>query len=59
MKGLVELWSPNATATNKNQKEYKIGDCKRVKPETEKYFNLLLQGWKLIKDHKRIINDAV
>jgi len=53
VKGMVEMWSPTAKATNKNQRLYKKGDCKKVRYDTEKYKELLTAGWKLIKDHKQ------
>lgn len=53
LKGVVELWSPTATATNKNQKEYKSGDCKRVNPEKVEFKILVEKGWLPIHEHKK------
>lgn len=50
--GMVELWNPKLTATNKNQKEYKSGDCKRVRSNTKKFEQLTEQGWLPIKHHR-------
>jgi hypothetical protein len=52
IKGMLELWNPKATATNKNQKEYKSGDCKRAKIGSSQYANLIEQGWLPIERHK-------
>lgn len=51
-KGLLELWHPHATATNKNQKDYRVGDCVKAKPGSEKYEALRLQGWRTISEHR-------
>ena len=53
VKGMIELWSPDATATNKNQHDYKSGDCKKAKVGSTKYHSLLNDGWLLIEDHKK------
>lgn len=53
--GMVELWNPNPMATNKNQKEYQSGDCKRVYPNTKKFKELVINGWSPIDEHKRKI----
>ena len=45
VKDMVELWNPLSHATNKNQSTYKIGDCKKAKVGSEKYYSLLDQGW--------------
>ena len=61
IKGMSELWKPGATATNKNQKEYKKGDCKRVRIESDEYQILLNQGWLPIEKHKqktKVINEV-
>jgi hypothetical protein len=50
--GLIELWNPTAVATNKNQREYRTGDCKRVRPDSEIYKELLAAGWLPIEHHK-------
>lgn len=50
--GMVELWNPNSTATNKNQRSYKPGDCKRVFPDTKKFEDLTSHGWSPIDKHK-------
>lgn len=52
VKGMVELWSPTSKATNKNQFEYRTGDCKKAKINSEKYNELIGQGWMLIEEHK-------
>ena len=52
IKGMVELWNPTAKATNKNQTEYKPGDSKRAKIDSQKYNDLISQGWLLIEEHK-------
>ena len=49
--GMIELWNPDSSATNKNQKEYRSGDCKRVKPNSNLYKELINKGWLSIK-HK-------
>ena len=51
VKGMVELWSPTSKATNKNQVEYRTGDCKKAVINSEKYNELICQGWKPIKEH--------
>lgn len=53
MKGMRELWSPNAIATNKNQKEYKLGDSKRAKVGSSAYIKLVEEGWLPIEMHKQ------
>jgi len=52
IKGMLELWNPEAIATNKNQKEYKSGDCKKARIESAEYNELLKQGWLPIAQHK-------
>jgi hypothetical protein len=52
IKGMRELWNPKAVATNKNQKEYKSGDCQRAKIGSLKYIKLVEQGWLPIAEHK-------
>lgn len=52
VKGMLELWSPHAIATNKNQKEYNVGDSKKTRVETEKYNKLITEGWLPINEHK-------
>lgn len=59
IKGMLELWDPNATATNKNQKEYKSGDCKRAKPESPQYNALIERGWLPIDAHKKRMSSLV
>jgi hypothetical protein len=59
IKGMLELWNPKATATNKNQKEYKSGDSTRVKPDSPKYLKLVEQGWLTIDQHKKKIQSVV
>ena len=54
LKGYVELWNPEAVATNKNQPTYRKGDCKRVKPDSELFFELRENGWKTIQEHKSV-----
>ncbi len=56
VKDMIELWHPNAIATNKNQNTYKPGDCKKAKLNSDKYHNLLNQGWLTINDHRIKIN---
>jgi hypothetical protein len=53
VKGMVELWDPKAIATNKNQKEYKIGDCKKTRVGTDKYNQLIENDWLPISEHKK------
>lgn len=53
IKGYVELWSPTAIATNKNQSGYRKGDCKRVNPKSDLYLQLLDQGYLTIEEHKK------
>ena len=53
IKDMRELWSPNAIATNKNQIEYKSGDCKRAKVGTPAYIKLIEEGWVPIEIHKQ------
>ena len=55
--GMVELWNPNSTATNKNQITYKPGDCKRVFPNTKKFDELVNHGWSSIDKHKTKISE--
>jgi len=50
--GMIELWNPKSVATNKNQKEYNPGDCKRVFSNSEKFNNLINDGWLPIDEHK-------
>jgi len=58
--GMIELWNPESLATNKNQREYKSGDCKRVFSNSEKFNELLNSGWLPIQEHKnRIKADSV
>ncbi len=56
LKNMIDLWHPGSTATNKNQKNYKPGDCKKTKIGTEKYYSLINQGWLTIDDHKKKLN---
>jgi hypothetical protein len=53
IKGMIELWSPSATATNKNQKDYKAGDSTRVNLGSSKYTQLISSGWLTIDQHKQ------
>ena len=53
IKGLRDLWKPGTVATNKNQKEYKSGDCKRARIGSPQYEALINDGWLLIADHLR------
>jgi hypothetical protein len=53
IKDMRELWSPDAIATNKNQKEYKSGDCKRAKIGSPTYVKLIDKGWLPIAQHKQ------
>jgi len=53
IKGMLELWNPNAIATNKNQKNYTAGDCKRAKIGSTQYAALIEQGWLPISQHKQ------
>lgn len=53
IKDMRELWNPNAIATNKNQIEYKSGDCKRAKIGSPTYIKLIEQGWLPIEQHKQ------
>jgi len=53
IKGMIELWNPNAIATNKNQKQYKPGDCKRVNPKKSEFYILIQNGWLPINEHKQ------
>lgn len=55
IKGMLELWNPKATATNKNQKDYASGDCKRAKIGSPQYENLISGGWLPIAQHKQKI----
>ena len=57
IKNMRELWSPNTIATNKNQKEYKSGDCKRAKIESPIYMKLIEQGWLPIAEHKQMVKN--
>lgn len=52
VKGMLELWNPASKAVNKNQKEYKSGDCKKATIGTEKYNTLINNGWLPINEHK-------
>lgn len=54
LKGIVELWNPHATATNKNQDSYKSGDCKRTKMNSPQYIELIDMGWLPISEHKKV-----
>lgn len=53
VKGMVELWSPTAKATNKNQINYVAGECKKARIGSEKYNMLLEQGWLPVNIHKQ------
>lgn len=55
-KGMLELWHPDSIATNKNQKEYKIGDCVKALPNSEKYINLKQAGWLSATEQREKIN---
>jgi hypothetical protein len=59
IKGMLELWDPNSIATNKNQKEYRSGDCKRAKIGSVQYTNLIDQGWLPIEQHKQKMQSLV
>lgn len=50
--GMIELWNPSSKATNKNQKEYKSGDCKRVHFNSNNYKELINKGWVTIDEHR-------
>jgi hypothetical protein len=56
VKDMIELWHPDAIATNKNQNTYKQGDCKKALINSDKYHNLLNLGWLTINDHLQKIN---
>lgn len=53
IKGYMELWNPNSIATNKNQTCYKVGDCKRVKKDSDLYNKLISENWLTINNHKQ------
>ena len=53
IKGMIELWNPTATATNKNQKEYNSGDSTRVNIGSDRYTQLIKSGWLTIDQHKQ------
>lgn len=55
VKGMRELWNPNSTATNKNQKEYIKGDSLKARFGSEKYKTLVARGWLPIHEHKERI----
>ena len=52
MAGMIELWNPHSIATNKNQKEYRSGDCMRVRVDSEKHRSLINDGWRTISEHR-------
>lgn len=52
VKGMIELWHPESVATNKNQKEYRSGDCVKATPYSDKYNMLRNQGWLLVDEQK-------
>ena len=54
VKGMIELWNPTAIATNKNQKEYRSGDCLKAKPGSDKYNELKAAGWRTTQEHKQL-----
>jgi hypothetical protein len=49
---MLELWHPTATATNKNQSEYRSGDCVKAKPDSEKYAQLRQNGWLTVSEQR-------
>ena len=49
---MLELWNPISKASNKNQKEYNPGDCKKAKFNSKKYNELISSGWLTITEHK-------
>lgn len=56
IKNTVELWHPDTpeTVTNRNSPGYKSGWSVRVKPDSQKYLNLIQLGYtKRAKDPKR------
>lgn len=53
VKGMVELWNPKSTATNKNQVDYTKGDSKKARAGSDKYLELISQGWLTIEEHKQ------
>ena len=55
VKGMIELWNPVSKAVNKNQKEYQSGDCKKAVVGSEKYTDLISNGWLTISEHKKRI----
>ena len=60
VKDMIELWNPSAVATNKNQKTYNVGDCKKAKLNSDKYNDLINNGWLTIDEHiKNITNHTI
>jgi hypothetical protein len=55
--GYIELWNPDSKTTNKNQENYKSGDCRRVRPNSELYHTLVSQNWLPIKEHKKKLQE--
>lgn len=53
VKGMIELWNPKSTVSNKNQKDYKTGDCKKAKFDSKKFKELTDAGWLTIDEHKK------
>jgi hypothetical protein len=57
--GYIELWNPKSVATNKNQKCYQKGDCKRVKKDSALYVELVNGGWFSTEEHKKRLSQGL
>jgi len=52
IKGMIDLWNPNAVSVNAAHSNYEKGDRLRVFPNTIRYYTLLSMGWLTIEDQK-------
>lgn len=52
-KNSIELWDPAATATNKRQPDYVKGQCVRCKVDSDRYHELMNQGFITIQEHMK------
>ena len=55
-KNTVELWHPDSTVTNKSQSGYINGHCIRCKVNSNRYYDLLNQGYITISEHMKKFN---
>lgn len=53
IKGMVDLWHPDAISINAAHKNYKKGDRVRMLPGSIRYYTLLSMGWLTIQDQMK------